>query len=230
MCDMQTKQLAPHVRKAISKKRFRKELGEAFVQELDCRIGKDCNLGNVVVALMRKRYVSGSPFDDSFTHSIFAKNKNRKPGEGKFHFERTEIILHASVFQNGRVDYSRLESDDAKLFRLDAIDKVDLGRVVRRQLESAMSKLARNGLPNQEYTWGIHLFASSHKEKQSLLVFRLHCEKLFPGSETDDSEAFFAVVSTSKRMEFAAFAVADHMVSKENYSTAHVFYGPEMAR
>lgn len=227
---MNAAQLKTRIRETRSKKRLQKELGEAFVPELDSRIGKDCNLGNIVVALMRKGYVSGSPFDDSFVHAVFVKNKSKKPGEGNFHMEETEKVLHASVFPNGRLDYGRLDSEDAECFRLDLLDKVDLGRVVRRQLESVMCKLARNGLPSQEYTWGVRLFASSHKENQSLLVFRLHCEKLFPGSETDDSEAFFAVVQTSKRMEFAAFAVADHMASKENYSTARVCYGPEMAR
>jgi hypothetical protein len=226
MANKQIKSTEIRVADAKPNRKLQAELDQAFMPELDSKIGKGCNIGNLVVALMNKNYSRGSPFDGFFTHSEMVQRPVPCPETGaKFMLGGTDKILHANVLPNGRIDYSSLGCGHAYLHRLDSIDMAEYGAKVRKQLEAQISALTqRLGSNGEGIVWGVRLFASSHKGNQSLLVFRLQSENALTGSATDDAKAMFVIVPTSPRMEFDAFSVAGHMVKNENYPEAGVQY------
>jgi len=200
----------------MSRSKLRAELEKAFVLEFDSKIGRKCNLGNVVVGIMNKDYSRGSQFDQAFVCEGYRTLESL--GEN-------ERILHAVVSKSGSVTYDSLKCDLAETFSLELLDPIECGQRVRKQIEEMISTMAsKESNGSKQSIWGVSLFASSHRNGQSLLVFRLHCEDLAPDSPRDDSKAFFLVIPTSRRMKVDAFAVADHLVSKEGYPKSNVFY------
>jgi hypothetical protein len=246
----QAKEIGTGVGDVTPNRKLQKTFERAFT-EFDSKIGRNCNLGNVVVALMNKKYSKGSPFDELFMNKEMVQRPAPCPETGsEFMHSETDKILHANVVHEGRlhIDYCSLACDHAYLHRLDSLDNVEYGARVRAQLEHLMAlqtKLAleknpvgvaehrmKIGLPrsgtDMVWTWGVQLLASSRKARQSLLVFRLYSNHLLGHSGAYDSESVFAVVPTSSKMELDAFVVADHMVKKENYPEARVHFAPGM--
>ena len=231
MCDMMAKdqimKTGAKVAEPKTSRRLRAELEHAFVPELELRIGRNCNLGNIVVALMNKDYSGGSPFDGIFTHSKMVQRPQPCPITGsKFMEKETEKILHANILHNGRIDYGSLGCDHVEFHKLNSIDDIEYGAKVRQKLEYLMVRLTRlHGIrKGSSLIWSVQLLASSQRARQSLLVFRLSSENMPKCSVTDNSSAVFAIVPTSSRMELDAFAVADHMILKEGYPANQVLH------
>jgi hypothetical protein len=215
ICNMVSEQQAARAEgnagKAIAKPGLRK----AFKPDSDAN--GNCRLGKAAIALMGKGYSRGSKFDEIFKLENLAEKKGIKHNESRFNVNSNDKILHVIVSREGSINYSRLGCAHAGLYSLESLDKAKGGPKVRRQVEEMISSFTKHIRADAGDTvWGAGLFASMHRENQSLLVLRFHSDAI-PLSETSDYKAVFFIATTSERMRKDAVAVAEHMVEKEGH-------------